>query len=264
MQAAKPAIDLDRFFQQLAHATGRVLMLDYDGTLAPFQLHPEQARPYPGVCERLDAIMQDPRTQVVVISGRWTKDLLPLLPLRRQPEIWGSHGWEQLRSDGQYRLSSLDENALQGLVTADEWVKAVEARGARYERKPASLAIHWRGLPANQIADIRRLVLENWMDLGLHQHLVWHDFDGGIELRAPGRHKGDAVKAVLEEHAGACAAYLGDDATDEDAFKAIKGHGLGVLVRATYRPTAAEVWLRPPQELLDFLSRWQAVSEAGA
>jgi trehalose-6-phosphatase len=51
-------------------------------------------------------------------------------------------------------------------------------------------------------------------------------------------------------------AYLGDDRTDEDAFKALAGRGLAVLVREELRPTAAAVWLRPPVELLDFLQRW--------
>jgi trehalose-6-phosphatase len=54
------------------------------------------------------------------------------------------------------------------------------------------------------------------------------------------------------------AAYLGDDATDEDAFKAIRGRGIGVLVRPQFRATAADFWLKPPEELLEFLERWHA------
>jgi len=49
---------------------------------------------------------------------------------------------------------------------------------------------------------------------------------------------------------------LGDDRTDEDAFKSIKGRGLGVLVREAFRPTYADVWIKPPEELLAFLARW--------
>ena len=54
----------------------------------------------------------------------------------------------------------------------------------------------------------------------------------------------------------AVAAYLGDDLTDEDAFKAIKGKGIGVLVREEPRKTAADIWIKPPDELLSFLSNW--------
>ena len=51
-------------------------------------------------------------------------------------------------------------------------------------------------------------------------------------------------------------AYLGDDLTDEDAFRAVATRGLGILVRQELRKTAAVAWLRPPEELLDFLHRW--------
>ena len=83
------------------------------------------------------------------------------------------------------------------------------------------------------------------------------EFDGGIELRVPARDKGDGVRTILGEMENdAIVAYLGDDLTDEDAFRAIKGKGLGVLVRKKLRPTAADVWIRPPKELLEFLAEW--------
>ena len=95
----------------------------------------------------------------------------------------------------------------------------------------------------------------------MHKNLAWHDFDGGIELRVPGRHKGFAVEAVLSEMGkGAAVAYLGDDFTDEDAFRAIHGRGTGILVRPQFRPTAADFWLRPPEELLEFLRQWHELS----
>jgi trehalose-phosphatase len=95
----------------------------------------------------------------------------------------------------------------------------------------------------------------------MQRALVWHDFDGGIELRVPGRHKGFVVDAVLSEMGReTAAAYLGDDSTDEDAFKAIRGRGIGVLVRPQYRATAADFWLKPPEELLEFLERWHELS----
>ncbi len=68
-----------------------------------------------------------------------------------------------------------------------------------------------------------------------------------------------------EQPEGTVVAYLGDDATDEDAFEAVGKHGLSVLVREERRTSAAEVWLRPPEELLEFLDRWiEATSRNGA
>jgi trehalose-6-phosphatase len=82
------------------------------------------------------------------------------------------------------------------------------------------------------------------------------EFEAGLELRV-GRNKGGAVEAILAE-AGVSGpvAYLGDDLSDEAAFRAMKGRGLSVLVRREWRETAAEVWLRPPGELKEFLWRW--------
>lgn len=84
------------------------------------------------------------------------------------------------------------------------------------------------------------------------------DFDGGVELRARGRHKGLVVRRVLAESGReALAAYLGDDRTDEDAFAVIRGRGCGVLVRPAWRPSRARVWLRPPDDLTQFLECWR-------
>jgi trehalose-6-phosphatase len=67
------------------------------------------------------------------------------------------------------------------------------------------------------------------------------------------------VKAVLSDTApDSPVAYLGDDITDEDAFQLVKAQGLAVLVRPEFRETAADLWIKPPQELLAFLERWRA------
>jgi trehalose-phosphatase len=258
MRALQDRMSLADFFAAVGAATRRVLMLDYDGTLAPFHVDPRAAAPYAGVRELLDAIMGAGHTHLVIVSGRWTKDLLPLLGLKQRPEIWGSHGWEQLKASGEYDLARVDEAALRRLVAADDWAAQLEAKGARCEHKPGSLAIHWRGLPSNRIADIRQTVFENWRMQELHTHLQWHDFDGGIELRVVGRDKGEVIRTIAAEMPPETVfAYLGDDLTDENAFKAMPAGGAALLVRPQFRPTAAHAWMRPPQELIEFLIRWR-------
>lgn len=257
MQTANQQRHLADFFVHLAAAPRRVLLLDYDGTLAPFTIRRDEALPYPGVREILDAIMDSGHTRLVIVSGRWTRDLIPLLGLKRLPEVWGSHGWEQLKPGGEYTIARMNEAALQHLADADTWTAEIEAEGGRCEIKPGGLAIHWRGLDRDRIADIRDLVFQNLLMREMHKTLVWHDFDGGIELRVPGRHKGFVVDSVLSGMGReTAAAYLGDDTTDEDAFMAIRGRGIGVLVRPQFRTTAADFWLQPPEELLDFLRQW--------
>ena len=256
MQILQPGFDLERFFADLGRARARALLLDYDGTLAPFQIERDQAVPYSGVRERLVAIQRAGHTRLAVISGRAIADLAPLLGMHPPPELWGAHGWERQLPGAMRELATLEPAATRGLEAA---LDLVQAHGLmeRCERKPTSLALHWRGLPAPAAQELQEWARRHWMPLGRSAGLAAHDFDGGIELQVPGRDKGYAVRTILDELGpGAVAAYLGDDLTDEDAFAAIKGRGLAALVRAEPRPTMADIRLRPPDELLAFLGRW--------
>jgi trehalose 6-phosphate phosphatase len=256
MKILSPETDLDLFEQRLTEASQKALLLDYDGTLAPFQIDPNNAYPYPGVTDLLKNILQRGDTRLVIITGRWIKDLMPLLQLERQPEVWGSHGLERLKEDGSYEIATMDEEPLKGLVAADEWIESM-GLSDRCERKPGCLAIHWRGLSEDRTNHIKKEVNPKWSLIADHWGLKLEGFDGGLELRVPGMNKGDAVSTILEEMDNdSVAAYLGDDSTDEDAFNAIKGKGIGVLVREEFRPTAADIWLKPPEELISFLAGW--------
>jgi trehalose-phosphatase len=258
MQVLNPQVDLTAFYERVASAPERVLMLDYDGTLAPFKIRREQARPYPGVAEALTRIMKDDGTRVVIVSGRRAEDVARLLPLERRPEIWGAHGWECISSDGVLRVQQPDAATASALAEAEAFATGLARGGLRIERKPASIALHWRGLPALTVARLREQSLTALQPLADGGALEWLPFDGGIELRAPGSNKQHAVETVLSETGpGGAVAYLGDDTTDEDAFRAVKARGLAVLVRPEYRRTAADVWLRPPHELRSFIGCWR-------
>jgi trehalose-phosphatase len=126
------------------------------------------------------------------------------------------------------------------------------------ESKPAAVAAHVRGIPEGEARQLLDEVRAAWGPLVQARGLELLEFDGGVELRVTGRNKGSVVQEVLaEEPADAAVAYLGDDHTDEDAFRALEGRGLAVLVREELRPTAAQLWIRPDQ-LLDFLGRWRS------
>jgi trehalose-phosphatase len=236
-------------------------MLDYDGTLAPFRADRHAATPYAGVREALSGIILVGHTRLVVISGRAMDELVALLDMDTSPEMWGSHGWERRTASGVYRLSPLPEAAREGLNMA---IRLAEDGGlaSRCEKKPASAALHWRGLSEGEAAAMREWGAEHWAPLAPASGMELRDFDGGLELRPTGADKGAAVRVVLAESPpGTVAAYLGDDLTDEDAFEALPPSGLGVLVRPEPRPTAAGAWIRPPEGLMDFLARWASASE---
>jgi trehalose-phosphatase len=257
-----PSLDLQGFFTRLASARARVLMLDYDGTLAPFHVRPEHALPYPGVAQALGELMQDGGTRVVIVSGRRAAEIVPLLALERHPEIWGCHGWERLLPDGTLHTQPLAAHEAEMLDQAAHAARELVPGGVRIECKTASVALHWRGLSPEQVESVRAHTLALWSPLAESNGMELLRFDGGLELRTRGCNKQHAAKAILSEAGPASAiAYLGDDLTDEDAFAVTKPRGIAVLVRPEFRETAADVWLRPPDELLSFISRWRVQKE---
>ncbi len=256
MKLLNPNFDLIRFFAELKRSAVRTLIIDYDGTLAPFREDRDTAVPYPGVRRIIDGIMENGNCRVVVVSGRSIEDIKPLLGFKALPELWGSHGWEHMKSGASYRAPDIDAVYRRGLHEAFTWAEA-EGLAPRCERKVACLAYHWRGRTPSPKPSESDTVERKWREIADRDGLLLRGFDGGIELRAPGRDKGTAVRAILEEvPPGTAVAYLGDDRTDEDAFIALRGRGLTVLVNETFHETAADLWLIPPRELLDFLSRW--------
>ena len=243
------------FFDRLRHAPARALLLDYDGTLAPFTTDRTRAFPYREIPELVANVMRH-KTRVVLVSGRAATELLFLSGIHPHPEIWGSHGAERLYPDGSYEVESPSDDQRTGLQIVTRSLRAA-GLASRIETKPAGIAVHWRGLPAEERAwienNLRTLSTSVVEDYGL----MLLPFDGGLELRTSEKTKGDAVNTVLAECGkGVAIAYLGDDQTDENAFRAIKGRGLAILVRPEPRPTMADMWLRPPEELSQFLRDW--------
>jgi trehalose 6-phosphate phosphatase len=239
------------------------LLLDYDGTLAPFCLDRTQARPYPGITALLQEIIANGRSRVVIITGRNAHEAIPLLEVHPRPEIWGCHGLERLRPDGTYETPYVDEPVRNALADADRWLRD-QALHERAEFKTGAVAIHWRGMDEAAAAETRARVLPGWLPIAQRTPMELLEFDGGIEMRMPGRDKGDAVRTILNEIGPQVpVAYLGDDLTDERAFIALNGVGLSVLVRPKWRKTAAAMWVKPPEGLREFLRGWLQAGREG-
>ena len=244
------------FFRALAAASASVLMLDYDGTLAPFRAERMKAVPYAGVVERLAAIQCIPGSGFVVISGRPAAEVARLMQPLKGFVIYGAHGLEVMEADGQLEQPALDERDARAIRTARGKLEDLGMTAAM-EEKTGGLALHWREQEPHAGEQMRALALRQWTPLLAGTSLRILPFDGGLELRVTRPDKGDAVRAILAGlPATGRAAYLGDDMTDEDAFRALDSSGAGVLVRDQPRATAASLWLRPPEELLNFLDGW--------
>lgn len=258
MEILRDGVDLGAFFHDLTRAPARVLILDYDGTLAPFREERDEAVPYPGVREVLRELLEVRTSRVVVVTGRAVEVVRSLLALDPEPEIWGSHGWERrVPGEGLWR----GDPGVEARAGLDRGMRDAlkEFESERVEEKPVSVAVHVRGLSDEAAEERLARTRASWEAVAAECGLEIHRFDGGLELRVPGRDKGTAVEEILgEEPPEAVGAYLGDDLTDEDAFRALEStRVLRILVRPERRDTAADLRLAPPDELMEFLDRWR-------
>jgi len=247
---------LDTLLQEVETAPLSVLLLDYDGTLAPFHVNRNRAYPYPDVIPLLKEIVRSGKTKVVIISGRPIAELRTFLDGIESLEMWGSHGMERRLVDGSYQYAQVGGSDAELLAEAKNRIVAA-GLVSRVETKLGGIAIHWRGMSSIEAKRVQDLTIEMWLPLADKSGLKLLKFEAGLELRVAHPNKGDAVRSVLADLGRpAPIAYLGDDLTDEDAFHVLNGHGVSVLVKDEYRETIAGAWVRPPQQLVDFLERW--------
>ncbi len=267
------------FAERLASTSERTLLLDYDGTLAPFHADKMKALPYPGVAEILRRVSGRPDTRIVLVTGRRATDLPALIEVANDVEIWGSHGREHIGRSREYTFYPPDAEQMETLATLQQEIETglreiplrlnvgeipIASNGSRtkfeapehLEKKPASLAVHWRGLTAESQAVLRSHAEEAYRLHG-DTSIERLPFDSGIEFRAAGYTKAFAVTRELEQSGqDGLIAYLGDDLTDEDAFAALQARGDSFLVRPEARPSLAKYWLKPPEELIRYLTCW--------
>ena len=249
MAAVTRTATFQSFFTSVKDTVSLALVTDFDGTLAPFQVDRDSVRPYPGAVEALLKLAIY-GTKVIVVSGRAAHDVRRMLGVQSF-EIWGSHGAEHLLPSGEYMQSDVPAHF-------DSLIEALdrEQLSSLVEAKPFGVAVHWRGKSPHEASEIRFAAVRafQWVRL---PGIAAFDFDGGVEFRSCLANKGEAIRRIKSEHPSVPMLYLGDDLTDEDAFEALDDNDLGVLVRPEYRTTAAQVWLKPPEQLLslfDFLA----------
>jgi trehalose 6-phosphate phosphatase len=255
---SEAAEKLEKFFRSFSGGASPLLLLDYDGTLAGFRIDRFSARPWACVPELLTEIQREGRTRIAIISGRPAAEVNSMLQLESPIEVWGLHGAERLYSDGRRELEEASPTARRGLEELRERLKR-DSLGGLFEDKPNAVVMHWRGHSPRQGRLIERKTRALFEPIAEMDGLSLLDFEAGLELRV-GRDKGGAVNAIIAEAGpGHPVTFLGDDLTDESAFHSVndaEAPHLSVLMRREWRETAADVWLRPPEELRGFLQQW--------
>ena len=212
--------DLGSALRALAGRRPLLVSSDYDGVLARLRDDPSDAVPEAGVAEVLARLAAVDGVTVALVSGRGVADLQSTSGLSGPFRWVGSHGAEfdgPLTGELAGRRDDLAER-LAPLVAGTE--------GARLEVKPASVAVHVRqvadrGAAATLLAEARSradssLTLKPGKDV--------------LELAVTDADKGSALRRLADELGAVATLYLGDDLTDEDAFRALGADDVTVKI----------------------------------
>lgn len=238
---------------QIVEAPHVLLLLDYDGTLAPIVEQPEDARMPAATRAVLADLARDPRITTVLVSGRALQDLRGRVGLQGAVYI-GNHGME-IEGRG---LSYVEPIAASCRSAIRVLCRTLAGRlsgmpGASVEDKGLTASIHYRRVATDQVPHVGQVVEAAVACLRpLFRVTAGHKV---YEVR-PTVHwnKGMAVRWVRERIGidRALPIYLGDDATDEDAFRALPD---GVTIRVgDPSKTSARYHLRGPPEVQAFLA----------
>ncbi len=225
-----------------------LLLLDFDGTLAPLRDRPEDVQLGNATRQVLRRLVSHRRMTVVVVSGRRRADLRERIGMRGV-RYFGLHGWEDREG------MSLPCHSQWLLLSARLWLaESLRLPGIRLENKKMSLTMHFRTASASAVRELRNRIRDMVEILGPEG---LHVIEGSkvVELFPPEiRGKGAAVQDIASRfRRAALPIYVGDDASDESAFAALP---VGITIRVgRARGTAARYTLRNPNEVRSFLER---------
>jgi trehalose 6-phosphate phosphatase len=224
------------------------LFLDFDGTLVDFRPRPDEVKLNARTRTALRRLAAHPALRVVVVSGRRRKSLLQFVKVPRV-FLHGLYGCE--KENGLV----VSRTAAQRISKARETLASLpdQAPGIFIEEKGISLAVHFRDASAQSERRARTRLRKLLTDCRPHLTIVRA---GNVWELVPSyvRGKGYAVRVLLREFGAAfLPIYIGDDLTDEPAFRALR-KGITVLV-GSRRPTSAHFSLRNPAQVGLFLER---------
>ena len=248
---------------EIKSAAHVLLLSDYDGTLTPIVSRPEEALLSTQVEEKLRSLTQNPAYSVGIISGRSIEDLKQMVDIEGIYYA-GNHGLEIEGPDLKY--TSETARAAQSLMKrlATEMAAALKnAGGVIIEDKGLSLSVHYRLVSPEEeytVADIFRKLTRPLLEDGKIKVTSGKKV---FEVRPPiDWHKGKAVETIIREIKTALdlekilTLYLGDDTTDEDAFRVLHlPESWSIFVGGDNPLSAAEYYLDSTSEVEELLSR---------
>lgn len=245
----------ERITQRIIQSSRVFFFLDYDGTLCPIMPRPEMAQLDASMRKILENLAQNNRFSIGIITGRSLDQIKSLMGVKNIVYA-GNHGLE-LRGPGFYYVHAGTKrfNPVLREVNAALRPLTKSYAGSFVEDKGVTLTYHYRLMDERLISSLHAGILRrlsHWLD---RKEIILIQGKKAFEIR-PGVNwnKGSAVRWILlHENPEAFPIYIGDDRTDEAAFKALQDRGITIRV-GNNSASYAKYFVKDTCEVEEFLS----------
>jgi len=252
----------DKIIKRVAQAPRVFFFLDYDGTLTPIVSKPEKARLKKAMRSTLLSLSSFPGVKIAVVSGRSLSDLQNMMGSIPEIIYVGNHGLEMKGMDFFWSHPAVNQASRIMERIWNELEKSLHpVKGMLLENKTLGISLHYRLVAEGKVADLHRdfqEIITPWVQLGV---VSVHNGKKVWEIRAKARlwNKGHVVRRLLQKYkrqGSFLPVFMGDDQTDEDAFKAFQNSGITVKVTENPRArSAAKYYIHSSDEVLDFFEQ---------
>jgi len=237
------------------------LFLDFDGTLSPIVRNPVRARLAPGMKPLLKHFAQHRRWCVVIVSGRELKFIQKKVDLKNVLYV-GNHGYE-IKIPKVKRWVHPGAKKTHPIIarlcrTLKNNLKHIP--GVFIENKGWSGSVHIRRADPRREPDVKKIMAATIRSDLEKKRIKTTTGKKVFEIRPPGHwNKGQAVKYLLKKFKGVeFPVYVGDDKTDEDAFKVIPSRGYSIRVGHA-RGSNATHYIRNVREMKKLLELFKGL-----
>jgi len=245
--------DCNEIARRYKKAHQRLLIFDYDGTLAPLCQLPEQAKPTTALIRLLRKVAKDPETTLLICSGRKKSDMDDWFK-KLQVDLSAEHGIWIRPAGGEW---------YQHLVLNDDWKAQIRPVMESYvdrtpksfiEEKTLGLAWHYRRCEPDQ-ANVRLNDLrDTLMEYIQNEKLTLLDGSKVLEVRDVNASKGNIVNMWLQKENWDFIMCAGDDVTDEEMFAVMPEGAYSIKVGTD--TSAATYHVKDCNAILELLARF--------
>jgi len=238
-----------------------LLFLDYDGTLSPIVKNPKRAFLPTPTKKILKQLSKNKRFKIAIVSGRALDDVEKLVGIKNLVYA-GNHGLELKGPRIRFKapaVSKLKPTFRRIKARLEKGLSGI--KGAFIEDKGLTLTVHYRSVDKESIRSVAELFEKITNRYWTQGKIRVSAGKKVLEVRQPVEwDKGKVVLWLLARRefvlkgTGLTSIYIGDDVTDEDAFKVLRARGITILVGKPNQNSFAQYYLKSTKEVARFLS----------